>query len=44
MKRLYVCGSFKFIREMKGLERKLKARAQRRLLLRGILSSSIVSS
>ena len=24
MKRLYVCGSFKFIREMKGLERKLK--------------------
>jgi hypothetical protein len=24
MKRLYVCGSFKFIREMEGLERKLK--------------------
>jgi hypothetical protein len=24
MKRLYVCGSFKFIREIKGLERKLK--------------------
>jgi hypothetical protein len=24
MKRLYVCGSFKFVREMEGLERKLK--------------------
>jgi len=24
MKKLYVCGSFKFIREMEGLERKLK--------------------
>ena len=24
MKRLYVCGSFKFLQEMKGLERKLK--------------------
>lgn len=24
MKRLYVCGSFSFIREMEGLERKLK--------------------
>ena len=24
MKKLYICGSFKFIREMEGLERKLK--------------------
>lgn len=25
MKKLYVCGSFKFVQEMEGLERKLKA-------------------
>ena len=42
MKKLYICGSFKFVREMEGLERRLKGKsiqfqASKKMDSRGIL-------
>jgi hypothetical protein len=42
MKRLYVCGSFRFMREMEGLERRLKEKGIRYQISRKMNSRGIL--